>query len=132
MYRNGSPTSSVEAPPVLTARRLTAECEAAHLLRLADLISRTTYRGRGLDGRPWFTVDGEPDARPIHLTRAAVRRLVGPEPSGLAVRRLAADLAVFAAETHDDMELLVMARHVERACELEDRAAELLQAGGAA
>lgn len=107
------------------ARSLAAEHEADHLARLADLIGRTTYRGRGLDGRPLFTVDSDLSGRPIHLTQAAVRRLVGPEPSDLAVARLRDEFAAFVDEVQFEVESLVMARHVERQCGLEDSVAEL-------
>jgi hypothetical protein len=112
----------------LDCERLAARAEADYLALFAATLDRCSYAGRGLDGRHVFHVTSSPRWQPMHLTRAAVRRLVGPHAPGPVVARLLADLTAFADHLEFEVSITVGARTVDRACALDDAAAAELRA----
>lgn len=70
----------------------------AYQRMLARTLDTTTYRGIGIDDRPYYSHDDDPTGRRIYLTRRGLRRVVGHHVHALVLDRLARDLAAHAGE----------------------------------
>ena len=141
-----SPRGSVGTTHVTSAAAVIEAADRCTYQRLlARALDTTTYRGNGIDNRPYLTHDTDPLGRRIYLTRRCLRRVVGHHVHGLVLDRLATDLAELAGELQtridaltvgwlaagrgddatglqDEIAVVVVAGTVDRACDASDDA----------
>ena len=141
-----SPRGSVGTTHVTSAAAvIEAADRCAYQRMLARTLDTTTYRGNGIDDRPYYSHDDDPTGRRIYLTRRGLRRVVGHHVHALVLDRLARDLADLAGELQnridaetvrwlaagrgddatglqDEIAVVVVAGTVDRACDAGDDA----------